>query len=142
MFVPIWIFFTALVVTGLEAQVSKNDKESNETESQDLKRSFGSFNDESVPQKPTYYIPFRPSYPILAQISPINENNEKISESFTGYIYPSAVSPLYYPYYSVLCRKSSEGGVSTGNEIERLKEFHLNPLNEKMKEISAKIKVY
>lgn len=79
----------------------------------------------------------RPNYPLLAQITPVNENNDQISDAFTAYIYPSSVSPLLYPYYSVLCQKEPNkySNSSTGDF-----KSHLQPLHEKIKELSEKMK--
>lgn len=79
----------------------------------------------------------RPNSPLLAQITPVNENNDQISDVFTAYIYPSSVSPLLYPYYSVLCQK--EPNKYLNNSIGDFKS-HLEPLHEKIKELSEKMK--
>lgn len=83
---------------------------------------------------------FRPNYPLLAQVTPINENSEQISDSFTAYIYPSSISLFHYPYYSVLCLKNKTSDWKPVDEINSLKKTHLNPLHEKMNELSEKMK--
>lgn len=87
-----------------------------------------------------FFKQFRPNYPLLAQVTPINENSEQISDNFTAYIYPSSISPFHYPYYSVLCHKEKTVDLKPVEEINLLKETHLNPLHEKMNKLSEKIK--
>lgn len=87
-----------------------------------------------------YLKQFMPNYPLLAKVTPINENSDQISDSFTAYIYPSSISPLHYPYYSVLCHKGKTNDLEPIDEINALKKNHLNPLNEKMNELSEKMK--
>lgn len=84
-------------------------------------RKFISPFDNLEPHK-TYGPPTQLNYPILARITPINEANLQISDSFQAYIYPILVSPLYFPYYETLC------GRPTVNSVDRnlLEDSHRN----------------
>lgn len=83
------------------------------------------------------YKPFVPNYPIFAEITPINERFQKISDSFRGYIYPNMISQVYYPYYSVICENPPQG---QNNDIEMIRQNQLEPLKLEMNELTEKLK--
>lgn len=88
----------------------------------------------------SYYTPPPNIFPMLAQITPLNEQNEPFGKSFSGYIYPTSIAPFYYPYYSVLCRKGINSEPEDLAGLQSIEQTHLKPLNDNMKELSDMIK--
>lgn len=106
------------------------------------RKAFPFSSDDLTWNKP-YYVPYQQNYPILAEITPINQENQKISASFKAYVFPSLVSNKFYPFYSVLCKKEPTlSSLDEGSQknIEQLKQVYLNPLYEKLKQLNDRIK--
>lgn len=91
-------------------------------------------------EKNSYYTHPPNNFPMLAQITPLNEQNEPVGKSFSGYIYPTSISPFYYPYYSVLCRKEINSKAEDLAGLQSIEQTHLKPLSDNMKELSTMIK--
>lgn len=147
----LWIFWFILLSIGnsssqevesitdsKEEESTQNDYE--ESTQSNSKRSFyqSEILQPTSSQARSYYSnPFQPNYPLLAEVSPINEKYEQIGNSFISYIYPtSGINSMFYPYYNVLCRKDKENQ----KYAESLVNNHLSPLTDKMKDLSAKMK--
>ena len=87
--------------------------------------------------------PFMPNYPILAEITPINQQSKQISDTFRGYISPTMISQVYYPYYSVMCEyppKGKENNNKSDKDIDQLRQEYLQPMHEKMNDLASKLK--
>lgn len=130
------IIFLVYSVIGKKVENSKNVSSEETTTSKLQKRLLSTY---GVGQ--SFQVPYRPSYPLLAQITPLNEYQQQMSDSFIGYIYSSVISPIYYPYYSVLCRKESKTETNSINDIQMMNEIHLKPLKEKITELNEKMKI-
>lgn len=89
------------------------------------------------------YNPFMANYPILAEITPINERFQQISDSFRGYISPTLISQVYYPYYSVMCEYPPKGSDinDPDNDIEIFRQNQLQPVQQKLNDLAEKMKV-
>lgn len=108
-----------------------------------IERKAFPFSSDNLTWTKPYYVPYQQNYPILAEITPINKENQKISASFKAYVFPTLVSNKFYPFYSVLCKKepalsSLDEGLQ--NNIEQLKKVYLNPLYEKLNQLNDRIK--
>lgn len=129
------ISWTCLI---LIIELSKCDKSENRTVS--LRRQKKSRQNIESEGKNSYYTPPLNNFPMLAQITPLNEQQEQVGKSFSGYIYPTSIAPFYYPYYSVLCRKEISSKPEDLAGLQSIEQTHLKPLNDNMKELSDMIK--
>lgn len=86
-------------------------------------------------QKQAYYTPPK-NYPILAEITPLDENGNQIATTYLGYIYPTAAPLVFYSFYSVLCRQE----VKPVGAVNGLGQGQLNPWNGKTTSLSNKFK--
>lgn len=125
-----WTFLLLIFVFGYSDSLEDSERNGNETNTRKFIQADYPSGQSTMAK--AYYSPFKPKYPILAKITPLNENNEPVGESYIGYIYPTTVSPSYYPYFSVLCRKENKTEASD-------KEVNLEPLSERMKELNEKM---
>lgn len=123
----------------LLTELSKCDQSENRTvASRRQKKSRQNIESEG---KNLYYTPPPNNFPMLAQITPLNEQQEQAGKSFLGYIYhPTSIAPFYYPYYSVLCRKEISSKPEDLAGLQSIEQTHLKPLNDNMKELSEMIK--
>lgn len=127
----------------------KSEEVQSDTQDDDPKRRFYPFGLENLQavswNEPIYNPPntFSPNYPILAEITPINERGQQISNTFKGYIYPTSISQVYYPYYSVMCEyqpKRIDNNNDVDKDIKMLTQNHLQPMHEQLNDLAIKLK--